>query len=208
MHAVDLGTGAPRITNARIKTDSSSSLKVSWLYQSYLLFERITIAFMLDRKSTLTSHTAIHFLFHYQPHSYLITPLPHSHDYPFPSISRFPCFLASYVGFTLFLCYKAAHHSSLHQMTLTPPLPSDPNPVLTLTLEPSFNLQLHTTSLLGSRAKIADIPKVHQLIEDRVRYAIARKREWKIRLPYLGNPVVVEGQKEELGVDGSGKSAS
>ncbi|KDQ08454.1 hypothetical protein BOTBODRAFT_165878 [Botryobasidium botryosum FD-172 SS1] len=100
-------------------------------------------------------------------------------NYPTPSFARLP--ISVNLSLSLF--------SGV--MTLTPPLPSDPNPALTLTLDPSFTLQFQMTSLLGSRAKIADIPKVHQLIEARIRHAIARRGAWKIKLPYLGSSVVV-----------------
>jgi len=155
IHAVDLGTGAPRLSNARAKVPSSSSLKEFEFDITY----RDTFAVSLS--------TALIF------------------NYPTPSFARLP--ISVNLALSLF--------SGV--ITLSPPLPSDPNPALTLTLDPTFTLQLQTTSLLGSRAKIADIPKVHQLIEARVRHTIARKGAWKIKLPYLGNSGGAESREGE-----------
>ena len=41
---------------------------------------------------------------------------------------------------------------------------------MTFTLPPDFNLILRTTSLMGSRAKLADVPKLHELITNQVRH--------------------------------------
>ncbi|KAH9073492.1 hypothetical protein EDB83DRAFT_2219532, partial [Lactarius deliciosus] len=46
---------------------------------------------------------------------------------------------------------------------ITPPSPSPPAPALTLTVLSNFTLELQSISLLGSRAKLADVPKLHKL---------------------------------------------
>lgn len=48
-------------------------------------------------------------------------------------------------------------------------------PIVHLSLHPDFTLQLNTTSLLGSKAKLQDIPKIEQLILGRIRGAIEEK---------------------------------
>jgi len=70
-------------------------------------------------------------------------------------------------------------------ITLVPPSPQ--SPALILRLQPNFRFSLNQSSLLGSRAKLADVPKVHQMIEERIRASIAsRFTEYRIMLPGVG----------------------
>jgi maintenance of mitochondrial morphology protein 1 len=80
------------------------------------------------------------------------------------------------------------------QITITPPPADSPIPVLTISIPPSFTLDLMTTSLLGSRAKLADVPKLHELIQHQVRRVLAAKGTWKVVLPGLGS--VAEAKDE------------
>lgn len=63
-------------------------------------------------------------------------------------------------------------------------------PVLHIALLPDFVLDLQTTSLIGSTAKLQDIPKIEQLLAARLRaFIVARwvlPRSKAIRLPDLG----------------------
>lgn len=68
-------------------------------------------------------------------------------------------------------------------LLVTPPRRDDPEPTLTITLQPDLELSLITNSLLGSRAKLANVPKVHELIETRIRAAMVDRGTWKIHLP-------------------------
>lgn len=68
----------------------------------------------------------------------------------------------------------------------SPPLPalpaSDSASALSVSLHPDFILELATTSLIGSRAKLQDIPKVEQLIVGRVRAWVIENLVWpKVR---------------------------
>lgn len=75
-----------------------------------------------------------------------------------------------------------------------------------------FTLDLKTTSLMGSRAKLADVPKLHELITHQVRIsrsyslasshfpfkirrAITEKGVWKVVLPGLAS---VEEVREDV----------
>ena len=40
---------------------------------------------------------------------------------------------------------------------------------------------------MGSRAKLADVPKLHELIQHQVRKILADRAVWKIVLPGLGS---------------------
>jgi maintenance of mitochondrial morphology protein 1 len=68
-------------------------------------------------------------------------------------------------------------------IVIIPPARDDPNPTLTLKLQPDLELSLQSTSLLGSRAKLANVPKIHELIESRVKRALVERGTWKIHLP-------------------------
>ncbi|KIM34131.1 hypothetical protein M408DRAFT_325634 [Serendipita vermifera MAFF 305830] len=68
-------------------------------------------------------------------------------------------------------------------IVIVPPIHNDPNPTLTLKLLPDLSLSLQSTSLLGSRAKLANVPKVHELIENRIKNALIERGTWKIHLP-------------------------
>lgn len=70
----------------------------------------------------------------------------------------------------------------LRQILLTPPRPTS-NPQLTLALPPQFTLDLHISSLLGSRAKLADVPKLHEMIESYIKKTLADRGVWTVGLP-------------------------
>ena len=91
-------------------------------------------------------------------------------------------------------CPTFQYHSIHSQMfvrphpkvTLIPP--TSDNPSFTLRLLPTFKLTLDQSSLMGSRAKLSDVPKVHQMIEERIRAAIAtRFDEYHIMLPGIAS---------------------
>ncbi|BGO88489.1 ERMES complex subunit mmm1 [Rhodotorula toruloides] len=67
--------------------------------------------------------------------------------------------------------------------------PRHAHPTVHLSLHPDFDLVLSTSSLLGSRAKLQDVPKVEQLLKARIRAAIQDKVVWpgrvEIALPGL-----------------------
>ncbi|KAH7915393.1 maintenance of mitochondrial morphology protein 1 [Hygrophoropsis aurantiaca] len=104
-------------------------------------------------------------------------------NYPMSSFARLPISLT--ISLSLF-------ESTL---TLLPPSPNSAIPTLTIALPSDFTLNLKTTSLMGSRAMLKDVPKLHELIEQQVRRTIAAKGTWKIVLPGLGS---VADAKEEI----------
>jgi len=49
---------------------------------------------------------------------------------------------------------------------------------------------------MGSRAKLANVPKLHELIQHQVRRVLAARATWKVPLPGLyGRPEVVKENK-------------
>jgi len=62
---------------------------------------------------------------------------------------------------------------------------------------PNFTLDLKSTSLLGSRAKLADVPKLHELIDSQLRRALIRRGTLKIVLPGLSNVEDVKAVEPE-----------
>ena len=65
-------------------------------------------------------------------------------------------------------------------------------------MPPNFTLDLKSTSLLGSRAKLADVPKLHELIDSQLRRALVRWGTLKIVLPGLSNVEDVKGVERDL----------
>ncbi|KAI0732298.1 maintenance of mitochondrial morphology protein 1 [Fomitopsis betulina] len=107
-------------------------------------------------------------------------------NYPFSSFARLP------VSLTISLSLFSA------TIRLTPPHPHSPHPTLTVTLpspDTDFTLNLQTKSLMGSRAKLADVPKLHELITNQIRRVLIDKGTFKIVLPGLGS---VEEVKEDI----------
>jgi maintenance of morphology protein 1 len=68
-------------------------------------------------------------------------------------------------------------------LTVSPPDPADLHPSMTVKLHPEFTLSLQASSLLGSRAKLANVPKVHELIENRIRKALIDRGTIRVRIP-------------------------
>ncbi|KAJ3018028.1 hypothetical protein NUW54_g440 [Trametes sanguinea] len=99
-------------------------------------------------------------------------------NYPFPSFARLP------VSLTISLSLFAS------SVRLTPPNPHSPHPTITFTLpapHSDFTLDIKTTSLMGSRAKLEDVPKLHELILHQIRRVIIEKGTWKVVLPGLAS---------------------
>ncbi|PPR03162.1 hypothetical protein CVT26_008013 [Gymnopilus dilepis] len=94
-------------------------------------------------------------------------------NYPTASFARLP------ISLTISLSqFKSS-------IIVRPPSPTSVAPVLTLTISPNFVLDLTTTSLMGSRAKLANVPKLHELIQQQVRRVLAARATWKVLLPGL-----------------------
>jgi len=96
-------------------------------------------------------------------------------NYPMVGFARLPVSVT--ISLSVFAC----------RVVVTPPSRSSPVPALTLTMLPNFTLDLKSTSLLGSRAKLADVPKLHELIDSQLRRALIRRGMLKIVLPGLSN---------------------
>lgn len=58
---------------------------------------------------------------------------------------------------------------------------------MTFALAPSFTLDLHISSLLGSRAKLADVPKLHDMIVSQVKKTLASRGSWTVLLPGIAH---------------------
>ncbi|KZT74721.1 maintenance of mitochondrial morphology protein 1 [Daedalea quercina L-15889] len=107
-------------------------------------------------------------------------------NYPFSSFARLP------VSLTISLSLFSA------TMLLTPPQPHSPHPTLAIALpspDTDFTLTLQTKSLMGSRAKLADVPKLHELITNQIRRVLVDKGTFKVVLPGLAS---VDEVKEDI----------
>lgn len=95
-------------------------------------------------------------------------------NYPRPRVAVMPVALAvSVVRFsgTLSISFIPSAASASPALLSSAQInPEDPTPPTTLTFsfEPSYRLELATHSLLGSRARLQDVPKIGQLIEARL----------------------------------------
>ncbi|KAJ7139811.1 hypothetical protein C8R44DRAFT_605728 [Mycena epipterygia] len=107
-------------------------------------------------------------------------------NYPMPSFARLPVSLT--ISLSLF-------KSSI---IITPPSPTSPLPVITLAIHPDFTLDLTTVSLMGSRAKLANVPKLHELIQHQVRRILAAREPWRVVLPGVSGVVEVRQMVKEL----------
>ncbi|KAI0304713.1 maintenance of mitochondrial morphology protein 1 [Russula brevipes] len=96
-------------------------------------------------------------------------------NYPTIGFARLPVSVT--ISLSVFSC----------RVVVIPPSLSSPLPVLTLTMLPNFTLDLKSKSLLGSRAKLADVPKLHELIDSQLRRALLRHGTFKIVLPGLSS---------------------
>jgi maintenance of morphology protein 1 len=68
-----------------------------------------------------------------------------------------------------------------------------------MSIPPDFTLELKTSSLLGSRAKLADVPKLHELITDQIRRQLVQHGSVKIPLPGLASVAEVKQEvKREM----------
>lgn len=116
-------------------------------------------------------------------------------NYPFPCFARLPVSLtlslsvfSSKVRRSSSVCNSLLTHTS--QIVLTPPRPTSHIPALTFALAPSFTLDLRISSLLGSRAKLADVPKLHDMIESQIKKTLASHGSWTVVLPGVTRPKV------------------
>ena len=193
IHSVDLGISAPRLSNARLNPEDVHPESPLVSPQAY--GHKIYIAnssnqsaeFDLTYTDTLSVSLSTSYLFNYPMSSFARLPVSLT-----ISLSIFnssvcallflPC--GTIASCNLFLC----------QVILTPPSLTSPAPVLTITIPPDFTLDLKTTSLMGSRAKLADVPKLHELIQHQVRRTLAANAIWKVVLPGLGS--VAEAKQE------------
>ncbi|KAF9270378.1 maintenance of mitochondrial morphology protein 1 [Marasmius fiardii PR-910] len=106
-------------------------------------------------------------------------------NYPMPSFARLPVSLT--ISLSLF---KST-------ISIVPPSPTSPAPVMTFSISPTFTLDLTTASLMGSRAKLANVPKLHELIEHQVHRVLASRATWKVVLPGLASVAEVKQQVEK-----------
>ncbi|KAI0048354.1 hypothetical protein FA95DRAFT_1517591 [Auriscalpium vulgare] len=159
VHAVDIGTSAPRLSNAKMTPVSADEHG-----------RESEIEFDLVYTDTVSVSLSTAYLF----------------NYPMFAFARLPVSVT--ISLSIFSC----------SILVKPPSPSSPAPALTVSIPPSFTLDLKTTSLLGSRAKLADVPKLHELIEHQLRRALIQRGTWKVVLPGLSNVAEVkeEAQKE------------
>lgn len=124
-------------------------------------------------------------------------------SYPLPYFAKLPVSLSLSLSVFAGKVSDSSSHVFIrcsekcyNQVTLSLPKPSSPKPTVTFTLAPGFRLESNTNSLIGSRAKLADVPKLHELIESEIKKILARRGSWTIVLPGISRK-----QGEEIPYD-------
>jgi len=108
-------------------------------------------------------------------------------NYPFPGFAKLP--LSLMISLELFSCKIVFTPPKPTTSTKQPPVTSQEFPALTVSIPPSsISLHLKMTSTMGSRAQLADVPKLHELIETQVKKLISEKATWKVVLPGMDKP--------------------
>lgn len=121
-------------------------------------------------------------------------------NYPFPSFAKLP--LSLIISLELFSCKIVFTPPKPTTSAKQPPVTSQEFPALTITMPPSsISLNLKMTSTMGSRAQLADVPKLHELIETQVKKLISEKATWKVVLPGMGKP---HGESNDSSDSGDG----
>ncbi|KAF9778184.1 maintenance of mitochondrial morphology protein 1 [Thelephora terrestris] len=108
-------------------------------------------------------------------------------NYPFPGFAKLP--LSLIIALELFSCKIVFTPPKPTTSTKQPPVTSEEFPALMISIPPSsISLHLKMTSTMGSRAQLADVPKLHELIETQVKKLISEKATWKVILPGMSKP--------------------
>jgi maintenance of mitochondrial morphology protein 1 len=123
-------------------------------------------------------------------------------NYPMVGFARLPVSVT--ISLSVFACRVSlpcillAPLAQPLQVVIIPPSRTSPVPAITLTMLPNFTLDLKSTSLLGSRAKLADVPKLHELIDSQLRGALVRRGTLEIVLPGLSNVEDMKGVERKF----------
>lgn len=100
-------------------------------------------------------------------------------NYPSPSFVTLPVAL----GVTI------ARFAGTLSLALIPPAERNTSTTMTFTLQPDFALEVSIRSLIGSRSRLQDIPKISQLVESRLRQwlfdRVVEPRYQKVDIPSL-----------------------
>lgn len=100
-------------------------------------------------------------------------------NYPSPAFVRLPVAL----GVTI------ARFAGTLSLAFIPPADKNTSTTMTFTLQPDFALEVSIRSLIGSRSRLQDIPKISQLVESRLRHwlcdRVVEPRYQKVDIPSL-----------------------
>lgn len=100
-------------------------------------------------------------------------------NYPSPAFVTLPVAL----GVTI------ARFAGTLSLAFIPPADKDTSTTMTFTLQPDFALEVSIRSLIGSRSRLQDIPKISKLVESRLRQwlydRVVEPRYQKVDIPSL-----------------------
>ncbi|EIN13499.1 hypothetical protein PUNSTDRAFT_129178 [Punctularia strigosozonata HHB-11173 SS5] len=168
IHSVDLGSSAPRFSNIRLKSSGMRSTAPSSRSR------RRSAARELASQDSEPSEVELDMVYKDSVSVALSTGV--LFNYPLPSFARLPVSLT--ISLELFQS----------PVVFLPPSASVKPSTLQISIPPDgFTLNIKTTSLIGSRAKLADVPKLHELIEHQIRRLVAQKNAYTFVLPGLAS---------------------
>lgn len=158
VHSVDIGSSAPRLSRARVeKGEDGRDNDRDSLSIGGSGSGKFIANFDVSYRDTVSISLSTSIVLHH----------------PRPFFARLP------IALTLSLVLFSSN------LVLIPPDPGSEEGRLTFTLPPDFTLEMETNSLLGSRAKLADVPKVHEMIVSQIRRALIQRGTWTVVLPRI-----------------------
>ena len=122
-------------------------------------------------------------------------------NYPRPFTAILPIALSvSVVRFSGTLAISFLNSTSPHPQALSSTSPAAPSTPTTLSFSflPNYTLSLSTRSLLGSRSRLQDVPKIAQLVESRLRMWF-EERCVQPRMQQVGVPSLWPRMKNVVG---------
>ncbi|GAA5981508.1 hypothetical protein JCM10908_004134 [Rhodotorula pacifica] len=162
---VELGEAFPVLTDARVRPSGSDS-------------ESVRVELDVDYSDRVVLAVSTRVVLNFPRSRFAILPVSLS-----VSLERFSGTL------TVEIPTPVPTPSSAPDSPSRPGTAAHSHPTIHLSLHPDFDLCLATSSLLGSRAKLQDVPKVEQLLVARIRAAIQDRVVWpgrvEVALPSL-----------------------
>ncbi|GAA6018623.1 hypothetical protein JCM11491_006170 [Sporobolomyces phaffii] len=188
---VELGEGFPQLSNARVRPSGNDG-------------EGLRVELDLDYSDKVSLSLSTRVVMNFPRPRFAVLPVSLS-----LTLQRFSGTV------TIELPTPSVNSPNSSPVKSAPSLTPHEHPSIHLSLHPDFTLDLSTSSLLGSRAKLEDVPKVEQLLIARIRAVIQDRLVWPGRVE-IGLPGIhprhskkhatdISGGGEDFAVDADGQ---